>query len=177
MQDGACARVLSFRHRYSKRSSINTCRKKGRVLAQVSIDVAATLPDSAFVAKDYLNGRYWEKRDSYVSAWAQALVAAGFTVTRSTLDQDARKPVLVVRDPHGVCPVAAKPKKKGSAAASAKAGAGHEVRVIACCSPKLLAPVARVAASKASLSKSLSVDQASLERERERERATDSRAP
>ncbi|KAJ8602350.1 hypothetical protein CTAYLR_004235 [Chrysophaeum taylorii] len=60
-----------------------------------ALDVAIEVP--GIVAKDYLNGRYFEKRGAYVAGAARVLREAGIEATLADLDGDARKPIVVAR--------------------------------------------------------------------------------
>lgn len=72
---------------------LRTCVK-----THASLDLAVRIPQGLVTAKDYLNGRYWAKRASYLSAAAGVLVRAGMSVTECDhLEGDGRKSVLVVR--------------------------------------------------------------------------------
>ena len=66
----------------------------------VALDVCCALPSALLVAKDAVNGRYFEKRWAYVKILGRALQdVKGLVVTVKDLGGDARRPILVVRRP------------------------------------------------------------------------------
>lgn len=102
----------------------------------VSLDLAATMPCEhvSITSKDYLNGRYWEKRAAYLTSMAQLLSATGnFAVSITNLDGDARKPILVVRRASSKFGTKKRPKPSDSEAV---------VRVLPCVSIETFMSVA-----------------------------------
>ncbi|KAI8645019.1 Nrap protein [Parasitella parasitica] len=64
-----------------------------------NVDVAVQMPSSVFQEKDYANYRYHHKRACYLAVLARAIKSANkkFLVEYSTMNGDARKPILLVK--------------------------------------------------------------------------------
>ena len=68
---------------------------------QAEMDVAVQLPDSLISIKDLANGRYLAKRCAYLDHCAEVLREAGYQVTSTPFQRDARRPILDVADDEG----------------------------------------------------------------------------
>ncbi|KAL0143283.1 Nrap protein [Mucor lusitanicus] len=64
-----------------------------------NVDVAVEMPSSIFQEKDYANYRYHHKRACYLAVLAKAIQSANkkFNVEYSTMNGDARRPILLVK--------------------------------------------------------------------------------
>ncbi|KAL7323595.1 U3 snoRNP protein [Mucor circinelloides] len=64
-----------------------------------NVDVAVEMPSSIFQEKDYANYRYHHKRACYLAVLAKAITSANkkFNVEYSTMNGDARRPILLVK--------------------------------------------------------------------------------
>ncbi|KAI8379826.1 Nrap protein [Choanephora cucurbitarum] len=65
-----------------------------------NVDVAVEMPNSLFQEKDYANYRYHHKRACYLAVLAQAIQSASskkFELEFSTLNHDARRPILLIK--------------------------------------------------------------------------------
>lgn len=89
------------------------------IQGHVTLDLLVTMP--SVTSKDYLNGRYFEKRARYSAAVARLLSRKkGFVVTLADFEGDARKPIVVVRTE----------------------GGGHAVRILPCVDEEAFGAVA-----------------------------------